>query len=138
LVLANIATSYRECTASQTFDVKDGKIEYKDFDKTFLSVKKITVNGAQSDCSLFIDFLGVPNGRVEVTYLFIPEFGSNPDQEIHLPSISEQTFVYGVMTEYAIISGMFNEAKGWNERFEAGLFGANDKNKTASVKALRW
>jgi len=134
LVLANIAVNHRDCEARQTFNVTDGKIEYKDFNKTFLRVKSVSTG----TYSLFIDFMQVQNGRVEVKYFYVPSFLENLEQSIHIPNLAEQTFVYGVVTEYALISGMFNEAKIWNERFEAGLFGTNEKNKRLKLRAPRW
>ena len=128
LVLAGLATNHRDCEATQVFNVRDGKIEYKDFSKTFLRVKSMTV-----PYSLFIDFMQVPNGRVEVKYFYVPNFSENLDEVIHIPNLAKETFVYGVITEYALISGMFNEAKVWNEKFTSGLFHTNEKHKN-----LRW
>ena len=128
LVLATIATNHRDCEATQTFTVRDGKIEYKDFEKAFLRVKHSSV-----PYSLYIDFMQVPNGRVDVTYFYIPSFTEDMQQSIHIPNLAEKTFVYGVVTEYALISGMFNEAKVWNEKFEKGLFMTSGKHKN-----LRW
>jgi hypothetical protein len=134
LVLANIATNHRDCLAQQTFNVTDGKIEYKNFNKTFLRVKSVSTG----TYSLFIDFMHVPNGRVEVKYFYIPSFSDNLEESIHIPNLAEKTFVYGVAVEYALISGMFNEAKVWNERFESGLFATNEKNKRLKIRAPRW
>lgn len=138
LVLANIATNYRDCEASQIFDVTDGKIEYKAFNKTFLRAKNVRANGADAHYSLFIDFLGVPNGRVEVIYFYVPAYPDDLNYEIFIPNLCEQTFIYGVITEYALISGSVNEALSWNEKFEAGLFGTSEKNKNLKIAAARW
>jgi len=134
LVLANIATNHRDCEASQTFNVRDGKIEYKDFNKAFLRVKSVS----EGTYSLFIDFMQVQNGRIKVTYLYIPNFSDDLEEVISIPNLAEETFIYGVITEYALISGMFNEAKVWNERFEAGLFNTSEKNKRLKIRAPRW
>ena len=138
LVLANIASNHRDCESKQTFTVTDGRIEYKQFDKTFLRAKSVFVNGAEANYSLFIDFIGVPNGRAEITYYYVPSYPDDLNYEIFVPNLSEQTFIYGVITEYALIAGSFNEAKAWNEKFESGLFGTSDKNKTLKLKAERW
>lgn len=140
LVLANIAANYRDCVATQSFSkVFDGKIEYKDFEKPFLKVKNIKVNGEEAGYSLFIDFLQVRGGgKVEVIYCYVPSYTDNLDHEIRIPNLSKETFIYGVITEYALISGMFNEAKVWNEKFEVGLFGTSPKNGLIRIPAERW
>lgn len=134
LVLANIAANHRDCEARQIFTVTDGKIEYKKFDKNFLRVGSVRVNGAEADYSLFIDFLGVPNGKVEIVYYYVPTYPDDLNHEIFVPNLSEQTFIYGVITEYALIAGSFNEAKAWNEKFEAGLFGTSERNRNLKLK----
>jgi len=128
LVLGNIASNHRECVATQTFNVTDGRIEYREFKKNFLKVRSVKIGTRNVSHSLFINFMAVPNGRVTVEYCFIPIF-ERLSQEIHVPNLSEQCFVYGVLTEYAVISGMFNEAKIWSHKFETELFGTNPKYK---------
>jgi hypothetical protein len=130
LVLANIAANYRDCVTKQVFNITNGKIEYKNFEKTFLRVKNVS-GGVYS---LYVDYLQVPNGKVEVEYCFVPKFTDDAEQEIFIPNLSEQIFVYGVITEYALISGMFNEAKAWSEKFEAGLFKSDERNKNLCLK----
>ena len=128
LVLGNIAANYRDCIATQIFTVTTEKIQYSQFEKTFLKVKSVIHGGQEVDYSLFVDFVKVPNGKVTVEYCYIPVF-VNANDDITVPNLSEQCFVYGVLTEYAIISGMFNEAKIWGEKFEQGLFTSNPKYK---------
>ena len=123
LVLSNIAANYIDCVATQNFDVVDDRIYYDQFDKTFLKIKSINC-----DYSLFIDYIKVPNGQRVVEYCYIPAFENDTD-EIVIPGLSESCFVFGVLTEYAIISGMMNEARIWGEKFAAGLFSSNPKNK---------
>jgi len=138
LVLSNIAANYRHCVIGQEFNVTDRKIEYKDFMFTFLGVKHVWLNGADAPYSPFIDFLQVPNGKVQVIYYYVPAFTEDLEQYIYVPNLSKETLIYGIITEYAIISGMFNEAKVWNERFEAGLFGKSPRNKRVRIPAERW
>ena len=129
LVLGNIAANHRDCIATQTFNVTDNKIRYSDFEKTFLRIHRINV-----EHSLYVNYIRVPNGRVTVKYGYIPEF-INDDDEIIIPNLTEQCFTYGVLTEYAIINGMFNEARIWSDKFEAELFGTSPKNRNIVLPA---
>jgi len=128
LVLGNIASNHRDCIAKQTFTVTNGRIDYSEFNRTFLKIVSIKSGGRSLEYSLFVDFIEVQNGQITVEYAFVPVFESE-NSSVAIPGITEQTFVYGVLTEYAIISGMVNEAKIWNHKFEEGLFATNIRNK---------
>jgi len=128
LVLGNIAVNYLDFTTAETFTVTNGQIDYSRFSKIFLRAKSVRINGAQIDFSLYMGYIAVPNGAVTVEYCYVPYFTSDAD-DIVIPGMTEQCFVYGVLTEYAIISGMFNEAKIWAEKFADGLFKNNPKYK---------
>ena len=38
--------------------------------------------------------------------------------------LDNATMIYGVLSEYAFVAGMFNEWKVWQEKYNAGLFKA--------------
>ncbi len=38
--------------------------------------------------------------------------------------LDNATLVYGILSEYAFVAGMFNEWKVWQEKYNAGLFKA--------------
>ena len=50
--------------------------------------------------------------------------------------VSKSTLVYGVLTEYAFVAGMFNEWKVWNAKYRDGLFKANNNGKTRRIPAI--
>ena len=39
--------------------------------------------------------------------------------------LDKSTVVYGILSEYAFVAGMFNEWKVWQEKYNAGLFKAH-------------
>jgi hypothetical protein len=131
LVLANIAANYRDCIAVQKFNTADGLVKYTAFDRTFLRVLSVRAGGAEVPHSLYIDCIKVPAGAVEIRYAYVPAFDEEGTADVTIPNLTEQGFTYGVLAEYAFISGMFNEAKIWNEKFEQALF---NKSKYKKVK----
>jgi hypothetical protein len=137
LVAANIASNYLDCKAVQTFTVTDNKINFSQFNKTFLKVKSVKTGGNEvSSYELFIDFLKVPNGIVEVTFACVPAFADAEDDHKIAGNYNENVLLYGILAEYAFINGMLNEAKVWNEKFEQLLFGAGKKG-TAKIMPVR-
>jgi len=121
LVAANVAGNYRDCIATQQFTVTDNKIEFSQFGNNFLKATEIKCNGTPADFDIYINFLKVPNGTVNVTYAYIPVFESGDDETRNV--LADGAFTYGILAEYSFISGMFNEAKIYNAKFEELLFG---------------
>jgi hypothetical protein len=135
LVSANISSNYIDCIATQKFEVMNGRIEIKDFKRTFLKVKEVRVGRGQVSHELFIGFIRVPRGSVTVTYACVPEF-KTANESARILGLPAGTIVYGLLAEYAFVSGMFNEAKVWNEKFEQLLFGKRNTGR-ARVMPLR-
>ena len=48
--------------------------------------------------------------------------------------IPNSVLVYGILTEYAFVAGMFNEWKVWHEKYKNGIFGAkNGKSRIIKI-----
>lgn len=48
--------------------------------------------------------------------------------------LDKATMVYGILSEYAFVAGMFNEWKVWQEKYNTGLFKArNGKSRILPV-----
>ncbi|MCL2621842.1 MAG: hypothetical protein FWD32_02305 [Firmicutes bacterium] len=137
IVISDIATNYYDCRDVKTFNVTNNQIEYSQFERRIFRVVKIYVNGVICDYSLFAGFIRVPNGVVAVEYTYIPEIDQALNT-VYLPAINQEGVIYGVMAEYAIVSGMFNEAKVWNERFNSFLFSAKLNNKNIVLPTRQW
>lgn len=135
LVLGNIAGNYVQCVARQTFVVSVNRINLDRFENDFIKVINVKKEGLEIDYDLFADHLRLQNGTVEIEYAYMPRF-ENADSQLVINGVSEDCLVYGILAEYAFISGMFNEAKIWNEKFERFLFGTDKKNTV--LPAPRW
>jgi hypothetical protein len=135
LVLGNISADYYDFVATQEFGyVRSGRIDLVEFEKPFLKVLRVTDGVRELDYSLYIGYIKVPVGRVQVEYAYSPSFEQG-DDEVNIAGLGEQGFVYGVLAEYAFISGMANEAVVWNARFEEHLFRARKAKKRVNMPA---
>ena len=124
LVVANIATNYIDCMGRQTFNVTDGKIEFSQFSRTVLHVKSAEKNGQPVKFDLYVNFITVPNGVITVDYAFVPKFASTNDLVTAVAGIAnEAILLYGILTEYATVSGLADDAKTYGARFEKLIAG---------------
>ena len=49
--------------------------------------------------------------------------------------LDNATVVYGILSEYAFVAGMFNEWKVWQEKYNAGIFKArNGKSRILPIR----
>lgn len=48
--------------------------------------------------------------------------------------LNQATLIYGILAEYAFVAGMFNEWKVWQEKYNSGLFKAqNGKSRILPI-----
>jgi len=132
LVVANVAANFIESVASQTFMTRDGEIKICKFKHSLQSIRRVVHGGREVDYRLQIDRILVPVGRVTVTYVFTPAIESGLEENPFV--LSHQALEYGILAEYAFVSGMFNEGKVWNEKFLEMMFGT--KHKTGRSKIM--
>ena len=131
LVATNIASSYLELVAKQTFTVTNGRIRLTKFRRAFLRVKNISTRFYR----LFTDRVEIPNGRVTVEYAYVPRFRTGNERN-PFPTLGDDGLAYGIAAEYSFITGMFSEAQVWNRRLEELLFSARPKR--ATIPAQVW
>ena len=126
LIVANISANFVQNVTMQSFDATDGVINLSEFSQPVQSIKQVVVNGRVVDHWLYHDKLVVPKGYVIVYFTFVPKIETG--EEKVLKSLPNQVLEYGILAEYAFVSGMFNEGKVWNEKFLEMMFGI--KNRT--------
>ena len=137
LVAATVAANYISCAYTQDFENPTGKIDYKEFEKPPIRIRAVKKGGAVVAHKTFLGYLRVPFGRITIDYDFIPRYEDTED-EVAFPGLSAEGFTYGVLAEYAFLSGMFNEAKVWNEKFQNHLFAAQKQIKRLTLPAPKW
>jgi len=119
LVASNVAVNYKDCITTQTFNVTDKKIDFTEFEKTCLKIKSVKMSGQEIQYDLFMNRLTVPNGKITVEYAYIPKFiDSEEEVAAVMGRIDENVLLYGIVAEYACISGMKFEAKTFTDKFE--------------------
>lgn len=127
LVLGNIAGNYVECVTRQEFLVLTNRISFDRFEHDLVKILSVKKDGTEVGYELYVDHMRLTNGTVDIEYAYMPHF-ENAESVVAVKGITEDCLIYGVLAEYAFISGMFNEAKVWNEKFEHFLFSTSKKS----------
>ena len=125
LVLANLGANFKTPVTQQTFlanVTNAGRFSLNLFNHPPLAIKDVSAGGRTFAWELFSDHLRIIGamGHVDVTYTFsaAPQSG-----EESLPlDIRPEIVEYGILSEFAFINGMFNEAQVWNTKMRELLF----------------
>jgi hypothetical protein len=119
LVLSNIALNYHDCIAEQKFNVTEHLIEFCQFEKPCFKIKSVKIDGKEIEYGLYMNMITVPNGFVVVEYAYIPRFEGWDDDTVNcLGKFDDSILLYGIIAEYASISGLSHEYKVYSEKFE--------------------
>ena len=120
LALWDVSSNFREFVDVQTFDVVNKRIEYSQFKRQIVRpIRVIDATASEVKFEVYVGCIGVPDGRMTVTYAYLPQF-TNMSDKIALVdgAINAVALFYGMLSNYASISGLTNEAAEYNAKFE--------------------
>lgn len=141
LVLGQIASDIIPLKTKQTLTSSAGSILLSGLTSKLYKVLSVKRNGRKVAFKVYPTYIdiGERDGEFEVEYNYLPSdktaLTDNIDEVGNL--IDARTIAYGVASEYAYISGLFEEAKMWEEKFKNAL-DTKTKLKNYYLKARRW
>lgn len=133
------ASEYIHLLAFETFETKDGRIEYTAFKRQPVDIYAVKKDGAACRFKLYPSELITSPGSVEVHYTHLPEkTGLDGDFEFEEGKMSTRILAYGTAAEYCVICGMYEEARIWDKRYKDSIFAALRSRKSVILPARRW
>lgn len=141
LTNSNIATNYVKLYATKKITNYSDIINYSNIANNMIydivSVK--TLSGKDVNFALTTSGIVVKNGTYIVKYTYFPKDVDYDDTITNYPiKVSERVFVYGVISEYLYIKGVFDEAQMWEERFKNEIISTLRQQKNTKLKMSRW
>ena len=140
VIAEELSTIYNYVSYTQKLTVSNGVLKYSQF--TYNPVKILSVkdmNGDDVECTILPVELRTNATRIEVKYTYVP-----PKRKIVEESdftntpIKEGVIAYGVVTEYCLIKGMYEEAGLWHDKYLNGLNQALSNGKSKKLKGRVW
>ena len=129
LVVSKIATQFHELTAVHEFVVPTSstiQINFRDLQYPLVRIQHVELNGFKVPFIMNIDHVRFTTGWARIGDVFRLTYVINPmirdGTETNPFPLPHQILEYGVLSEYAFINGMFNEAKVWHEKMSELLF----------------
>ncbi len=123
LVISELADSYVPMVKTEEIATDGGKIYFKDLSENFLSVKQITdTKGRKIDYKIYNEYILVSRTAVILEYNFAPSnYGLEDKIFYQEKDIPLRVIAYGVIAEFCITEGSFDEAVMWHKRYAESI-----------------
>ncbi|MGD9901013.1 MAG: hypothetical protein AB7S44_00555 [Spirochaetales bacterium] len=140
LVYDEIATDYIPLNYEEEVIVLDEEIALSSLAKRLINVIKLTdENGVNVKYKMFPTAIVLENGTYNLEYSYAPESATlDGNIETFGGKLTERIVAYGVTAEYSLISGLFDEATTWEQRFKDALLVASRKKSDIKMPVRRW
>lgn len=142
LVIGEVAEEYIPLVTKESVTIDEDGFLYSELAERLNDIRSVArkSDGKQVKITQYFDRFTVKDtGEYEITYSYIPAPLSIGDEIPRFGSASERTLAYGTACEYALISGMSDDAVTWDGRYKSSLESltrANSREK--KVKRRIW
>ena len=140
LVYKEVACDYLPLQTQQVFETEDGILPYADFRRELQDVKSVTNEAGESVAfSSWPSHLQTQAGKVTVKYTYVPQdVGFYDELDYRSGKVSERVFSYGTACEYCLISGRYEDASVWEQRYKDALLCCAGKKAEIRLPRRRW
>ena len=121
-VEGSLALEYIPLYAEDELLTTSDRIEYSAL--TYSPVRIVGVEdgaGNSVKYKLYPKYLKAQAGTVKVIYTYTPNEKGMDEESDFASRVSQAIFVYGVMAEYCLAEGRFEESNYWDKKYKQGL-----------------
>ena len=139
LVENEVALDYIPLICEDTFETDTGVVYYTQLSQKIVRVIGVK-DGAGNDISftIFPEYVKGQAGKMTVRYAYMP-VEKTIDSEVEFKTrVSERLLVYGVITEYKLAGGYFEEASVWDAKYKDAVAAAYRAKPSKRISARRW
>ena len=144
-VLKLISINYLPCLDLENISVKGNTFDLNNLRHKFMQIKSIKnsnfANGGDNAvrCNVLKDKLILTNGEYELIYAYkIDDYDYFDVINDFPPNLTYSTIVDGVLGEYYILNGFYEEADFYITRFESQMNALNRSSKEMRLKERVW
>ncbi len=141
LVLNEAASDYLPLKTTETVRAGDGLfVKYTELSKPIIDLFSVTdKSGRNVKIKQYFDRMIFPyEGEFDVTYSYAPAPVKLDDELPYTERLGARAVAYGTASEYAIISGMTDEAVLWDKRFKDALGLSSAVKRELRLPKRRW
>ncbi len=139
LVENEVALDYLPLLAEDEMETETGVIHYAALSREAARVVGVWDEwGNTVPFTLFPDYLKTQPNKVRVRYTYLPKEKSFKDKSDFTLQASVRLFAYGVAAEYALASGLFEEAAVWDQKYKDAIKAAYCAQPSRRIRSRRW
>lgn len=139
LVENEVALDYLPLLAEEELETETGAVYYASLSREAARVVGVWDEWGNSvPFTLFPDYLKTQPNKVRVRYTYLPQEKSFNDKSDFTLQASVHLFAYGVAAEYALASGLFEEAAVWDRKYKDAIKAAYCAKPTRRIRSRRW
>lgn len=132
------AINYCPLYHTETFSPTKGSVNYQKFSYNPYKIVKITTTDSLQSVEILPTEIKT-NGKITVEYVYVPTVSGLDEAFIYEHSaLSKIDLAYGVLSEYLIYKGRFEEASAFLDKFIVALKNSSGIKKVGKVKQRTW
>ena len=139
LIEKEVAQDYIPLIIEETFQTETGAVYYNQFSEQAVRVIKTQDSyGNDIACTLFPEYLKTQAGTIVIRYAYKPTDKTVDDDCAFDLRVSQSLLVYGVLTEYCLANGLFEESAVWDKKYKDAVAAAYRAKPAKRISARRW
>lgn len=123
LVISELSTTYVPLVCSEKVKVVNGQVTYGSLKNKALRIRDVYLtDGQEIMYKKYFDHISVSADTVVVEYEYLPvTYGLTDEIDYKEKDVTVRTLAYGVLAEFSISEGRFDEAVTWHKRYVDAL-----------------
>lgn len=139
MIVSEIASDYLPVVYEEEVEAVNGIIPYDKLTKRLINLKKVSKNASKIGAKMFPNEIVLNNsGLVRVEYCFMPDAVGLGDDIQLSPKITLMLIVYGVLGEYCLLQGRYEDSVLFDKRYREMLKIACRETKEIKLKRGWW
>lgn len=132
------AVNYCPLVHVQTLSPTSGTVKYQKFTYNPYKILKITTTDSLQSVEILPTEIKT-NAKITVEYVYVPTAIALTDNFVYeFSPLSKSDVAYGVLSEYLIYKGRFEEASAYLDKFITALKNSSGIKRTGNVKSRVW
>lgn len=139
IVENELALDYFPLIAEDTVETDGGVVEFSALKNDAVRITQVTDEwGNSAAFQLFPSYLKTQPGKVCVRYTYTPKKKTTDEKSDFYTAVSVRLISYGMAAEYAMATGLFEDAAVWDKKYKEGIRAAYRLQKCKRIRSRRW
>ncbi|MDE6967207.1 MAG: hypothetical protein K2P12_00995 [Clostridia bacterium] len=139
MIISEISSDYLPLECIEEVQITNGIIPYDMLSKKLINLKTITQNNAKIGAKLYPEAIVCDvSGNVKVQYLYMPNELKLGDIIELSPKVTLMLLAYGVLGEYCLLQGRYEDSMFYDKRYREMLKVASRTIKEIKLKHGWW